>query len=141
MWGAVRSSVRSGYRRPGRAGRLPKSRGGGLLPGLGGEGVLAIHGAKRSPRVEWPRVVASGASCAQTRDFVPFLGRPQFALSGAAPVSPRGFSLPVPPPACPPPAEHIFAYRSCGAAELFLPHCESRNELEASRACMLLLVQ
>lgn len=43
--GVLRSSVGSGYRRPRRAGRLPKSRGGGL-PGAGRVGVLAIHGAK-----------------------------------------------------------------------------------------------
>lgn len=81
-----------------------------------------------------------GPVAAKPAISLPLLGRLHPAPSAAAPVSPPGFSvLAEPPPASPPPSAPICARCGAGAAEPFLLHCESRNELEASRASELLL--
>lgn len=141
--GSGAPSVGSGCRRPSR--RV----GEGACGRESDRRVSGIRGAKRSPGVESPGVVPSGGlppggrSAGKPETSLLFLGKKlQPAPCAAAPVSPPGFSeLAEPPPARPPPSEHVFAHRRAGAAELFLPHCESRNELEASRARLLLLVQ
>ena len=143
VWGAVPSSVGIRMRTA-----WPPGRGGRLQPHIG-EGVsLRFAGAKGSSRVESPRRGHFRRASSwepiggQAGDLAPFSWREASASSfAAAPVSPPGFSeLAEPPPARPSLSEPVFAHRRAGVAEPFLPHCESRNELEASRACMLLLV-
>lgn len=133
---------RCGERCPTPWGRGARGPGGRHAHPRAGEGACRHEPERGCLRDSWgqekpPRVVAlgglppGGRGAAKPGASLPFFGQKvQPAPSAAAPVFPPGFSeLAEPPPAGSPPSPQIFAHRRARAAGLFLPHCESRNEL------------